>query len=86
MSKTKTKGDEMRAEYNWEHLGRCVRGKYAARCIEASNIVVIDTELTMFFPNSRAVNNALRALLLIASTAAEATGRSSRDTSTRASV
>jgi hypothetical protein len=78
MNKAKIKEDEMRAEYRLEDLGPCVRGKYAARCIDASNVVVIDPELTKFFPNSKAVNDALRSLLPIAPTATEINDRSLR--------
>jgi hypothetical protein len=78
MNKAKIKEDEMRAEYRLEDLGPCVRGKYAARCIEASNVVVIDPELTKFFPNSKAVNNALRSLLPITPIARKVTGRALR--------
>jgi hypothetical protein len=39
-----------------------VRGKYAARYAEGSNVVVLDPDVAAVFPDARAVNEALRAL------------------------
>ena len=86
MKKAKTKDDEMRAEYRREDLGPLVRGKYAARYAKATNVVVIDPKLTKAFPNSAAVNEALRSLLSIASTATGITSRSSRTSRKRAAA
>ena len=68
----------MHAEYRREDLGPLVRGKYAARYAKASNIVVIDPALTKAFPNSEAVNEALRGLLALATSATHVTGRAKR--------
>lgn len=73
MKKPEKDKDEMRAEYRREDLGTLVRGKYAARYAKASNVVVIDDALTKAFPNTEAVNEALRSLLTVAS---RITGRS----------
>jgi len=54
--------NELRKEYDFR--GR-IRGKYAARVRERSNIVVLDADVAAAFPNSSAVNRALRALLEI---------------------
>ena len=43
-----------------------VRGKYAKRYAEGQNIVVISPELAKIFPDSAAVNEALRALVALA--------------------
>ena len=40
-----------------------VRGKYAARARETSNIVVLEPDVAKAFPNDSAVNQALRGLL-----------------------
>ena len=56
----------MRAEYRREDLGPLVRGKYAARYAKSTNVVVIDPSLTRVFPNSEAVNDALRSLMTVA--------------------
>lgn len=68
--------EEMRAEYRREDLGPLVRGKYAARCSESSNVVVIDPSLADAFPNSAAVNTALRGLLDLATASARKTSAS----------
>jgi hypothetical protein len=39
-----------------------VRGKYAARMAKGSNVVVLDRDVQRLFPDSAAVNTALRAL------------------------
>ena len=55
--------DELRPEYRRSDFGTLVRGKYAARVSEASNIVVLEPQVARAFPNDRAVNQALRGLL-----------------------
>jgi hypothetical protein len=75
MKKVKLPSNDMRAEYRREDLGPLVRGKYAARYAKASNVVVIDPALTKAFPNSEAVNEALRGLLTLATSATRSTTR-----------
>jgi len=59
--------DEMRAEYRRSDFPKgLVRGKYAKRIREASNIVVLSPEVAQVFPNEDAVNNALLSLINIA--------------------
>ncbi len=43
-----------------------VRGKYAKRYAEGTNIVVLSPDVAEFFPDSDAVNAALRALVNVA--------------------
>ena len=57
------KDDDPSAEYDLAKLGKGVRGKYYRRFQEASNVVVIDSDLTEAFPNAKAVNDALREVL-----------------------
>jgi hypothetical protein len=60
----KTKRDpDMLAEYDFS---QGVRGKYAKRFAEGTNIVVLSPDVAEFFPDSAAVNTALRALVEIA--------------------
>lgn len=66
MKKTKVEGDEVRPEYRREDFGEVVRGRYALRCREASNVVVISPDVQKAFPNAQAVNDALRGLLELA--------------------
>ena len=39
-----------------------IRGKYAAKYKEGTNLVKLDPELTEYFPDSASVNEALRSL------------------------
>jgi uncharacterized DUF497 family protein len=70
MKKAETRIDELRPEYQREDFGMMVRGKYAARTKESSNVVVLDPDVAEAFPNALAVNQALRALLELARTSA----------------
>jgi len=55
--------DELRPEYKRSDFGALVRGKYAARAAESTNVVVLEPQVARAFPNDRAVNTALRGLL-----------------------
>lgn len=61
--------DELRPEYERSDFGTLVRGKYAARLAETTNIVVLEPEVARVFPNDEAVNEALRGLIKIAEAA-----------------
>jgi hypothetical protein len=65
MKKTQSKqrDSSMRAEYDFSNG---VRGKYAKRFKEGTNIVVLAPEVAEIFPDSAAVNDALMALVQIA--------------------
>ena len=52
--------DDLQPEYPAELIRSGIRGKYAKRFKEGSNVVVIDPDLSNAFPNSEAVNEALR--------------------------
>ncbi len=52
--------DEMRAEYDFS---KAVRGKYAARFAEGSNVVVLAPDVAEVFRTAKAVNDALRSQL-----------------------
>ena len=47
-------------------FGKGVRGKYAKRYTEGTNVVVLDPDVAALFPNAESVNEALRALVNIA--------------------
>ena len=55
--------DALRPEYKRSDFSTLVRGKYAQRAAEASNVVVLEPRLARAFPNDRAVNAALRGVL-----------------------
>ena len=59
MSKTDDKKDEMRAEYDFS---KGVRGKYAGRYAEGSNVVILDPDVAQHFRTAEDVNKALREL------------------------
>jgi hypothetical protein len=65
MKKAKSSGtDKLRREYKRSDFPKgFVRGKYAARFAESSNIVRLDPEIADAFPTSEAVNEALGAVL-----------------------
>ena len=55
--------DDLRPEYDLSKLKGRVRGKYAARYNEGTNLILLDDDVAGAFPNSQAVNEALRSLL-----------------------
>jgi hypothetical protein len=55
-----SKKDDLRSEYPPELIRSGVRGKYAARYKEGTNIALIDPDLHELFPDSDSVNRALR--------------------------
>lgn len=58
--------DDLRPEYDFENLGKAVRGKYAQAHRDGSNVVRLDDDVASAFPNERAVNDALRLLIKLA--------------------
>lgn len=61
---------EMLDEYDFS-IG--VRGKYARRYAEGSNVVLLALDVAKVFPTSEAVHEALRALIKIAQQASRST-------------
>ena len=55
--------DTLREEYPEELIKSGERGKYAQRYREGTNVVLIDPDLHKLFPDSEAVNRALREYL-----------------------
>lgn len=63
----KSKKDELRPEYNHSDFPEgLVRGKYAKRLREASNVVVLRPEVAEVFSNEDEVNRALLSLIEVA--------------------
>jgi hypothetical protein len=52
--------DEMRPHYDFS---KAVRGKYAKRFAEGTNLVLLQPDVAKEFPDSESVNEALRSLL-----------------------
>lgn len=59
MKKEIRKHEDMRNHYDFSGG---VRGKYARRYAEGTNVVVLDPDVAHLFPNSEAVNETLRAV------------------------
>ncbi len=66
MKKANSTKDTLRNEYKLSDFpDGFVRGKYAAKAA-TSNIAVLESDVATAFPNSAAVNDALRTILLAA--------------------
>lgn len=63
MKKARLKAqDDMLPEYDFT---KGVRGKYAKRYTEGSNVVVLSPDMAKVFPTSESVNEALRTLVRV---------------------
>ena len=62
-ARKRTARGDIRPEYDFSGG---VRGKYAERFRSGTNLVLLEPEVAEAFPDSRSVNEALRALLAIA--------------------
>ena len=58
--------DDLRPEYDLSKLKGGVRGKYARRFKEGTNLVLLSPDVAKYFPNEESVNTALRSLVGIA--------------------
>jgi hypothetical protein len=59
MKKEIRKENDMRSHYDFSGG---VRGKYARRYAEGTNVVVLDPDVARLFPNGETVNETLRAV------------------------
>lgn len=59
------KKDELREEYDLTKLKGKVRGKYVEPYKESTNLVLLEPEVAEAFPDSEAVNNALKMLIQV---------------------
>ena len=76
--KSQTVPEEFRPEYDRSDFGEMVRGKYASRVRQATNVVVLDPKVAKAFPNEAAVNKALLSLIEVAQASTGLTPRSTR--------
>jgi hypothetical protein len=72
------RSDDMRKEYDLSKLAGGVRGKYYRQATARTNLVLIEPDLANMFPDSEAVNRALRVLADAAQTASASKRRRSR--------
>jgi hypothetical protein len=56
----------MRAEYDFSSMKGGVRGKYVKRLRAGSKLVLLEPDVASAFPSDEAVNEALRAALMVA--------------------
>ena len=81
--KTPDLGDDLRPEYDFD-FSKGERGRYYKRLLkDGANIVVLEPDIAAAFPDSSAVNNALRALLEFARLSTGLTRRSTGRTKKR---
>ncbi len=67
--KNERASDEPRDDYSPELIRAGMRGKYAARYREGTNVVFLDSDVAAAFKNSESVNAALRLLMKLAQNA-----------------
>jgi len=58
--------DELRPEYDLSQLKGGVRGKYAKRFRDGTNLVLLTPDVARYFPDEDSVNAALRSLVDVA--------------------
>jgi hypothetical protein len=58
--------DELRLEYDLSQLKGRVRGKYVERYRAGTNLVLLEPDVAVAFPDAKAVNEALRLLIKVA--------------------
>ena len=60
--------DDLRPEYDLAKLKGGVRGKYAKRFQQGTNLILLSPDVARYFPDERSVNTVLRSLVGIAKT------------------
>jgi hypothetical protein len=85
-AKKKSATEDLRPEYTF-NSSDAVRGKYHQRLSkEGANVVILEPDVAQAFPDSAAVNDALRAILQIARSSRRPAARSSQKTRKGAAV
>ena len=60
--------DDLRPEYDFSKLKGGVRGKYAKRFRQGTNLILLSPDVARYFPDERSVNTVLRSIVGIAKT------------------
>ncbi|MFH1477322.1 MAG: hypothetical protein ABIH24_07525 [Verrucomicrobiota bacterium] len=60
--------DDLRTEYDFSKLKGGVRGKYAKRFKQGTNLILLSSDVARYFPDEQSVNTVLRSLVGIAKT------------------
>ena len=63
---TQNDSDDLRPEYDLSQLKGGVRGKYFKRATAGTTLVLLEPDVAQAFPDAKSVNQALRALAMIA--------------------
>ena len=71
-------GDDLRPEYEPAVFRGGMRGKYAKRFHQGTNLVLLEPDIAAAFPSPAAVNSALRLLIDLARATAEDGSKKSR--------
>lgn len=58
--------DELRPQYDLSQLKGRERGKYVERYRTGTNVVLLEPDVAVAFPDAKAVNEALRLLMKVA--------------------
>ncbi len=58
--------DDLKPEYDLDNMPGAVRGKYAERCAQGTNLVLLDPDVAEVFHDTKAVNDVLRQLIQLA--------------------
>jgi len=66
--------DDLRPEYDLSQLTGGVRGKYYERATRGTTLVLLERDVAEAFPDAQTVNQALRALIKVATTQVRTTG------------
>ena len=77
--------DDVRPEYEFDY-SKAIRGKHFKRLLaEGANVIVLEPDIAKSFPNSAAVNDALRSLLELTRSTQRLTKRGRGRSKTRVS-
>ena len=69
---------EMRAEYKRSDFSKLARGKFYAEVAAGTSVALLEPAIAKAFPTSKAVNEALGGLLVLAEKTSRITRRSTR--------
>jgi hypothetical protein len=70
--------DEMRSEYKRSDFAKLERGKFYAEVAAGTSVALLEPAIAKAFPTSKAVNEALAGLLVLAKKTSRTTRRSTR--------
>ena len=70
--------EEMRSEYKRSDFAKLERGKFYAEVAAGTSVALLEPAIAKAFPTSKAVNEALAGLLILAKKTSRVTRRSTR--------